>query len=741
MNPLSIVLLALPASDASFAPVAESLRRTATHYDAVVAELVAADTSALDEVQRAARVQMIDALRAYRARAEFGRSHDDGGRVPHFVDAEGRRCAVAELLHVSGQIALVERVRAANNRAWIADLAGDPTFERWLSDHGLAFDEAARIQSPIPTDNHQQTTRPNGPGAGGSYSGPGDTVGGGGAPRPAGPSSPGPGAAPGAPGGTTVGGGAPPPGGGGASTGAKPTPVSMTTTSDDSWWLWWEYAKLEFLVPNRLTLANSIVTGGDAAGALRDAIERARRSELPRFTAAASAPDANVRGAAAIALGQSCGRQAVEPLVKLLDDASQDVRHRAILALGATGEPAAAIVLLSIARTGSHVDGSRSDVSPYARAMAVVALALARRAGLDEEVDVAVATLVRERQKDEREGVGLAAMFHHVIAPASALEKLALELAQDDTQSPSVRCRAVEALGSTREPKTIAKLTTILSGPRMDLRRSAAIALGATRDATALAALQTAHELEAEGLTRGFVLIAIGRIGGAKAHAFLSKVLADGENGQRRWAALALGVLARGTNDPETSKLLRTAWAAEKNAEARAAYWIACGLVRDESALPGLAHELTAAADPRQRMYAATALALLGGSRPAAVLRERLPKETSPMARVAITQALGILGENQDVTAMRTALDQLSEPGLQGLAATALAFHGTPEALAQLGELSQSDAGPRVRRAASIEGLGLILARSRPLTLADLSRQMNYTVMPDWAQGMFLTML
>ncbi len=740
--PLLVLALHNAPSDTIVLPVSDQVLATSVHYSAVLDELVAADTSRLSDVQRAARAQLVEALRAYRDRADFGRGSDEGARVPYFVDREGRRCAVAELLHVTGELGLIERVRATNNHAWILDLAGDAAFEDWLDRHGLGFDEAARVQSPVPTDNHpQQTGGGTQTPAGGSYTGPGDTAPSGGGARPSGPSGgKAPGPSTGGPGSVVAGGGSAP-AGRGPTAAPAPTPVNMTTTSDDGWWLWWEYAKLEFLVPNRLSLANSILTGDDAAGAFRDAIARARRAQLPLFTAAASAPDSAVRGAAAIALGQSAGRDAVEPLVKLLDDASQDVRHRAMLALGATGSPSAAIVLLRIARTGSHVDGSRSDVSPYARSIAIVSLALARRAGLDEAVDTAVAALVRERQKDEREGIALAAMFHHVIAPAPELEKLALEFALDDSQSPSVRCRAIEALGSTRAPANLAKLQTFLSGPRMDMRRSAAIALGVTRDASVLPALMTAHELEAEGLTRGFILIAIGRIGGAKAHGFLSKVLEQGENGQRRWAALALGVLARSTNDPETSKLLRAAWAGEKNAEARGAYWLACGLVRDESAIPGLAHELATAADARQRMYAATALSLVGGARCAAILRERLPKETNPMARVGITQALGILGENQDVTGMRAALDQLAEPGLQGLAATALAFHGTQESLAQLSDLSQSDAGPRVRRAASIEGLGLMLARSKPLVLADLSRQMNYTVMPDWAQGLFLTML
>jgi len=758
MSALNIFLLALSTtpSDTIVLPVTEQVLRASAHYGAVVDELAAADTSGLSDVQIAARSQLLEALRAYRDRADFGRAEEIGARVPWFVDSEGRRCAVAELLHVTGELGLIERVRSTNNHAWILDLAGDAAFDEWLAQNGLTFDEAARVQLPVIGGTGGGGGAPRfdkgggagtrgggtqvGPGAGGSYNGPGDTAGGGAPARPAGPATGGSGPATGGPVAGVPTGSTPPPGARGPSTGA-PTAIGMTTTADDGWWLWWEYAKLEFLVPNRLSLANAPITGDDVAGALREAIERARRAELPRFVEASRGPDAGVRAAAAAALGASGGRDAVEPLLRLLEDPSQEVRHRAILALGATGSSSAALTLLRIARDGTHLENSRSTLSPYARSIAIVSLALARRSGLDQPVDAAILSIVRDRPKSEREGVAVAAMFHQVIAPTPELEALALELALDDDESPSVRCRATEALGSTHDPKTLAKLQTLLSGPRMDVRRSAALALGATRDSSVLPALQSAWEMEAEPLTRGFVLIGIGRLGGAKAHAFLGKVLENGESGQRRWAALGLGVLARETSDPETSKLLRGALAREKHADGHAAYWIALGLVRDQGSIERLSAELANAADARQRMYAATALSLVGGARPAAILRERLSKETNSMARVGITQALGILGENQDVTGMRSALDDLAEPALQGIAATALAFHGTPEALAQLGDLSRSDAGTRVRRAASIEGLGLMLARSEPLTLSQLSRRMNYTVMPDWAQSIFMTTL
>ncbi|MBL8861226.1 MAG: HEAT repeat domain-containing protein [Planctomycetes bacterium] len=719
--------------------------RVRAHYDAVLVELEAAAVTHLDSDQRSSRARLVEALRVYREREDFGRADNPNGRQPWFVDAEGRRCAVAELLHVTGEHETIERVRATDNHAWILDLAGDAAFEAWLTRNGLEFDEAARIQCPAlfnPAAYDAVPSPSSGgppPPAGGSYGGPADTVGltggGGGPPPPSGPGS-----ATGAPGAVTPG-SSRTPGGEPLRGGGRPTALGLSTTEDDSWWLWWEYSKAEFLVPNRLSLANAPTTGDDVAGALREAIERTRRSELPRFVEAARSSDAWIRAAAATALGASGGRDALEPLVRLLDDPSQDVRHRALLALGATGTTSAVITLLRIAREGTHVEGSRSRISPYARPLAVVALGLALRAGSEQRVDAALRTLVGEARGSEREALAIATMFHHVLFPSTSLEELALELALDERESPSVRCRAVEALASAKDPKTLAKLQTLLSGPRLDLRRSAALALGATRELVVLPALMTAFELEAEVLTRGFVLIGIGRLGGAKAHAFLSKILVAGESGQRRWAALALGVLARETGDPETSKLLRGALEREKSAEGRAAYWLALGLLRDELAIDAIAEPLASAADPRQRMYAATALSLLGGARCAAVLRERLPRESNPLALVGISQGLGILGENQDVVAMRAALNLLAEPGLQGVAATALAFHGTPEALAQLAELSRADHGTRVRKAAAIEGLGLMLSRGDPLRLTNLSRRMNYTVMPDWAAAIFQTTL
>jgi hypothetical protein len=110
----------------------------------------------------------------------------------------------------------------------------------------------------------------------------------------------------------------------------------------------------------------------------------------------------------------------------------------------------------------------------------------------------------------------------------------------------------------------LGKLQHHLSGARLDERRSAALALGSFHDTLALPALQTAYELESEPLTRGFVLVSIGRRGGPEARAFLLRTLAQAEGGDRHWAALALGLLGRTDGELSIRAAIRAALKREK---------------------------------------------------------------------------------------------------------------------------------------------------------------------------------
>jgi HEAT repeat protein len=516
-----------------------------------------------------------------------------------------------------------------------------------------------------------------------------------------------------------------------------PTPVTLTTEGDDGWWLWWEYNKMEFLRPNRLGLWGFPATGDGGEAELKASSGVARARLEPMLLEAVGDPDPAIRAAAAIAFSRIAGGESVDPLLRLLGDPSEEVRERAILALGATGSDKAVQPLLALAREGTPVENSKDKVSPYARPLAVVALALGRRAGFNADLDAGVAKIVRAQTGTDREPVVAAALIYQSLVPCPEFAKLALDIVDDTTLSPAVRCRAVESLSHSSDSGVPGRLVRLLTGPRLDLRRSAALALGSVKDSESMPALQAAFTTEPEPLTRGFILVSIGRQGGAKAHDLLLKVAKDGEPTMRPWAALALGILARPGGDPDAARVIRDAGAHDKAHDNAAAYWIAGGLAHDDLALPYIRDGLLHAADPRQRMYASTALALLGGDAAEEALRSRLDTDDSALVRTSIAAALGYLGRREDAAALASTIQKLREPGLQGLTATALSFHGSIEAFLALSEYSRSTSGPSVRRAAAIEGLGMMLGDHEPLLFAEVSRQANYTVFPEWVKGLF----
>lgn len=580
--------------------------------------------------------------------------------------------------------------------------------------------------------------------SGGSFSGPGDTApgagrpssGGAGAGRGGGKS---PGTSPGATG--AAAGNGPGAGSNGLAPTNMPTTPSLTMTSDDSWYLWWEYNKAEFLRPNRLELFSAPISGDDALAAMQRFADALRTTLGAAMLDAMQDGDPHLRAAAAIAYGRTNGAAAIPKLCELLADAHIDVRHGAILGLGATGVDSAAELLYSIAKYGSIEGAAHEPVSATAAAHAIVALGIGRRFGFPSTIDTRLAVRVGERTKSERESIGCAAMLYQRLAPCPEFETLAFQMADDEAEPPIVRCRAIEALGGSHSTRALTRLLPILAGSRLDARRSAALALGELADPAALSALCQAYEQESESLTRGFILTAIGRRGGDRARELLLRALQVNPKGMHPWSAIALGILGRRSADPELARSLREALEKESNQQSRGAYWIAIGLVGDPATLPLLAKALADAAEPRSRMYAASALALLGGEEPHRVLRARLSSETSPLVRAALSQALGCLGRSEDLETMSAALETVNDPELQAMCAGALGFHASYDALRRLGAIVLRKEGSSARRAAALEGLGLVLGRHAPLCLMDLARSSNYTLFDDWVNGLYRTTL
>ena len=138
---LIAILLAPPTPTAEVA----RLERWFTQAAAIV-ESHAPD---LDAERAARRAELLNALADYVDGGLFP-ANPSRGWAPVFVDADDTRCAMAHLLEVTGDEALMRRVAATQNRAEVVDLIDDPELQAWLDWHGLTGAEAAAIQPAYP---------------------------------------------------------------------------------------------------------------------------------------------------------------------------------------------------------------------------------------------------------------------------------------------------------------------------------------------------------------------------------------------------------------------------------------------------------------------------------------------------------------------------------------------------------------------------------------------------------------
>lgn len=768
----------------------EVVERLQTHYRAALDELSAADISHLSAAQRSGRAQALAELRAYCERGVFGVNRDPrSARQACFVDGGGRLCAVANLMAAAGERALVDEVAATANHAYVVELASVPALVAWLDSVGLSVEEAARIQAPSSHANPPTTgsTIGTSSASGGmpSASGSGPSSGG----KSSSSSSPwGAGARPG---GSVISSGPQSGGSTGSVTSAAPDDKrgGRTTSrgqpdrngsmrsgavwtpdgSEDGWWLWWEMNKLRFLTPNRLaarsdTGSPAVTHGNDAARGLsrtgmgRDArfgsgvgsntASDARLELLPLLTSLTQAEDATLRARAAVTLGRLGGRDAVAPLTALLSDNQMIVRHAAILGLGATGAMEAAPTLLHLATDGTLPGDNGSQLSSWARPLALVSLGLGRRHGMSAVLDGFVAELA-SAETAERPELGTAALLYQDLAPSEALSAFMLATVDDEQAEPGLRCRATEALGQLGDAAQLSRLTHLLGAGQIEERRSAALALSGFEHPLALAALKTAYELESEPVARGFLLLSVAEQGGQGARDFLVRAARGGAQSARPWAALGLGLMARGMADrgelaeqpayAEVCAVLREGLGSEANHSARGAWILASGIARDAGSAARLRDVMVGSKDQRVRMFASLSLAMIGDAESRPLMLEQLRHEDAPLAIVGLTQALGAFGVADDGPALVAAVNEMRVPATQALLAIALAFHGSESAVFGLMQIARDDQATAPARAAAVDGLGLLLDDQPGLMLQEVAAASNFYVFPDWVNGMLTT--
>lgn len=702
------LLLTLPLTLAQ-EPGTDASVRLEEHYAAVERELLARDISGLTSAQIARRRELLAQFHAYRERGDFTRNYDfPGARVPYFVDRDGRLCAVANLLHQTGEDALVREVALLNNHVWVGELAGEPRFRAWLDENGLTFDEAVRIQGP----GHDGPLINPDPGRPGVDPAPG-------APRP--------GSGDGSRSVGSVGGKAD----GGAPFGSSPlasptTPTSVPDSSED-WLQWWEANKLRWLEPGLRTPldVDDDVTRGESSTA------KLRRGLAPRLEQELAHAQAEVRAAATFAYARAAGAAAVPALVALFDDPSVPVRESAILALGTSASEAGVHALLSLLI-------EEREVTPRAKALAVVGLGVARMHGRGSGTDAMLASLLEPLEAAGGDEVLQAVMLHQALAPSAELAarvrcasgRFEEKCKHDEAHAGTIE-RALEGLRFDADVAAVLpRLLDAAHGRVVEERRAAASALADVPGA--LDALLTAHELEHEPLARGLLLISIGEQGGEKARAYLSERLTKGKKHEFAWAALGLGLLAGEGDDAEARAALRAAFdeASQKEKESVA---LALGFARDREAHGRLVKTLADSRADRLRMFAAIALGLIDDRAGHGVLLEAIASANCAYARAGMALALALQDEPGDTERLVKLLaDERRPESLRDLA-LALGLRGTSETAGALVRLLETDT-PVAVRAATVDALGLAVTDAPQLAATRLGRDSNYAAWPAWVR-------
>ena len=495
------------------------------------------------------------------------------------------------------------------------------------------------------------------------------------------------------------------------------------------WETWWANNKDAYL-----HLAERVA--GDAPGATssglppseREKEAAARRAASMRkrlaalFTEALADPSFEVRTAAAIALGKAGLPEGAEPLrAAALKDAHKDVRDSAVLGLGLLGRQSEIPFLEKMLFD--------PEENPRRRGFAAFAI------GLIGGDDAAV-TLLRfsdehpEGGKSEplRKKPALAASVFigmGMTGSADVLPRLRAAAADTDFDE-NVRSFALLSLGRLKDRASLAVLTASLTIERDPaLRRAAALALGraaSSDDAPAITALVIALREDQDPLTRHFAATSLGAIGGARVREALRKAFTSGDEKDRAFAGLALGI----AKDGDSAPMVRAALEEKPDESDAGSLCIALGLMGDVASAPAIETTMNGAKKVWLQGYAALALGMCGATAAVEPLHKRLEHEQDPRLRMNLAIALGML---HDPKARSYLIDTLRGADTffeKGSAALALGALRMTAAVPDLEVVARDGKSEEMLRAFTIVALGDIADPSPVPKLSRFSVDGNY---------------
>jgi len=490
--------------------------------------------------------------------------------------------------------------------------------------------------------------------------------------------------------------------------------------------------------PTRVAVQNAVIP------ALRRCVDRVRDHE-------------DVHGGALVALGK-LGYAAHIPMFKdavwnryrnprgrRLDFGNQ-ARESAVLALGLLPDldEGSKRVVRDICLEAVD-DGS---LRTRERTWAAVCLGLQKDAAATQPL----LDLLEKRYPDDNVPAGILAgigLIGDASARADCERILVRGTVGNKTVSDRVRAFAAYALAKIGDPKSLAACIEILKSRSAApaARRSAAIAVGVLgaktpderdRERAVSALLRYVRSSRGDASGEHFAIIGLSQIATPKALHALVDLADDGKYGQRPFAALGLATRVfysdRGRG-PKVDADLRERIVSRlaklsrkfKDADTKAAFLLARGLVKDESAIDELVATVAKRGNAVTRGYACVALGLIGRTERDVkdALRLALSERGEDLRRNAAI-GLGLLHDAEAVPALLDELRKAKSFAVQGQLISAIGTIGDAQAIDPLVRILDDRSKPDATRALAAVGLGMIGDLRELPALTRLAKNYNY---------------
>jgi len=510
----------------------------------------------------------------------------------------------------------------------------------------------------------------------------------------------------------------------------------------DSWRIWWKLNREHLLGLRRTIKSREVVSGGSSEDAARQREMYCSKVRAALRQVADRAGRASVRAAALRALGRAGDKSDARRFLRVLQKRQQatEIYEGAAIGLGCLDPFDDAEIRQQLHSFFEVLLADRVWLSSRSRRLAILALSIRGRS--DSLLAMKLAERCAKVQGNDADSSTL--LYACGLTRDPRLQSILIEGVKSGKirgkkLGDIARGRAALGLAMSRDPAGVRLLARVLGSrsAQVHTRRSAALGLGLLMRVDSLTddqrkqgadALLRALERDRDPLVQGFAAVGIGTAHEPFGVPVLRKAVGQADRVVRPYAALALGLAASRTSNPDqVRKFLVGELGRTKGIELPAALSIAIGVAGAKQGRARLFDSLKKTSlNVSVRAPAIQALGLL-----------RMPTREIEQALVAALDegsatvvedtslAIGFLGKRSSARLLVEKLIETKSVSVQTHMVAALSHLGSTAAIDPLIEVLQAKHHKHTMRESAAEALGILVDDREPDPLFEIDAYTN----------------